>query len=150
MTSTKEGAPATEEHDAELAAVLGLARGQVVVVRATATGWTVQVQSPRLVACPASGSTRCHRHGALRPRVVAHPWVADGLVQAARRGWRPWQRWSPPAQQAALQRLRRDSVRGAATVLSVGVSRLRHLVDIRVQLDDDTGRAYPGGPGAVD
>lgn len=136
-----------EEYNAELATVLGLAHEQVDAVREPATGWTVQVRSPRPVTCPACGGTRWHRHGTLRPRVVAHTWVADAPVQVTQArpvGLRPWQRWSPAAQQAALQRLRRDSFRGAATVRGVGVGRLRRLVDARVPLDDDTWWAYPG------
>jgi transposase len=66
------------------------------------------------------------------------------VTQARPVGLRPWQRWSPAAQQAALQRLRRDSFHGGAAVLGVGVGRRRRLVDTRVPLDDDTWWAQPG------
>ena len=151
-----------KECTAELTTVLGLAHEQVTAVVETATGWRVPVESPQPAACPVCDGTRWHRHARLDPRVVAHTWVADAPVPVAWTpvrsrcvachhtaparpvGLAPWQRWSPAAPRAALQRLTRDSVRGVATVLGVGEGRLRRLVDTPGPLDDDTWGAHPG------
>ena len=150
------------ECTADLARVLGLGAEQVAGVVESVAGWTVAVHSPAPATCPTCGGQHWHRHGTLPPRVVAHTWVGDAPVRVAWTpvryrcerchrvtqvrpvGLAPWQRWSPAAQRAALQRLARDSFRGVATVLGVGVGQLRRLVDTQVPLDDDTWWAYPG------
>ena len=150
------------EYNASPAAVLGLAADAGETVEEMTTGWRLAVRGPRPTTCPAGGGTRWHRHGRLPARAVAHTWGGETPVQVA---WTPqryrcvachhvtqarplqlaaWQRWAAAAQTAALSRLRRDSFRGVATVLGVGVGRLRRLVDRVVALEDDTWWDLPG------
>lgn len=79
-------ASAAEQYNADLAAVLGMAREPDVVAEDTAPEWTGPVQSPRPTACPQCDGTRWHRQRTLAPRVVVDTRLADAPVQVA---WTP-------------------------------------------------------------
>lgn len=105
---------------------------EVTTVEEDATGWQVAVAAPRPAQCPHCGAARLHRHDTLPARRVPHVWVglrpltvtwvpqrwrcaACGRTVCPRpAGLRPWQRWTPAAQEAALTALREASFRSIA------------------------------------
>ncbi|MCL6561490.1 MAG: ISL3 family transposase [Firmicutes bacterium] len=135
---------------------------EVTAVEQTATGWPGTIEAPRPVQSPHCGHPRRHRHATVPARVVPHLWVglrpltvtwvphrwrcaACGRTVCPRpAGLRPWQRWTPAAQEAALILLREASFHRVGRLLGVSAARLRRLVDRVVPAEDATWWDQPG------
>ncbi|MBX5466900.1 MAG: ISL3 family transposase [Firmicutes bacterium] len=128
----------------------------------TATGWLLTVDAPRPAHYSPCGHSDLHRHGTLAPRRAPHgavglrpvtlTWVprrwrcvACRQTVCPRPAWlRPWQRWTPAAQEAALILLREANFRSVARLLGVTDNQLRRLVDRVVPRADTTWWDQPG------